>query len=453
MPDQPIDPEVFPRTLDEAARTGPPAPAVTLSHGGVSATGPLPPPPTATSPRPRLGRYELFEELGRGGMGAVLRGRDPDLDRDLAVKVLLPGRADILEVRRRFVEEARIGGRLQHPGVVPVHELGCDANGSPFFTMKLVQGRTLADLLRSRPDPTHDLSRFLPIFEQVCQTVAYAHSRNVIHRDLKPQNIMVGAFGEVQLMDWGLAKRLGEPEGTGSGETTTGLPSGADVNSPADRTQAGTILGTPAYMAPEQARGLHDQVNERADVFALGAILCQILTGDPPYTAGGSVSVLEKACAGDLDQALTRLNGCGADAELTTLAKACLDPQPAQRLANGAAVAAGVAAYRTGVQERLRRAEVDRAAAQARAEEARKRQRLTMAVALGGLLLLGLVGGGVWWVRQQRLSQEAELTRDVDSDLAVALAANDSGGRVGGAGAGPGATGRRRACGFTRTAA
>ena len=441
MSEQPLHPDVRPETLADAPRTGLPAPSptapqidlpgATLSDAALSPTGPAPP---AAPPRARLGRYELFEELGRGGMGAVLRGRDPDLDRDLAVKVVLPGRADVPEVRRRFVEEARIGGRLQHPGVVPVHELGRDADGSPFFAMKLVQGRTLADLLQDRPDPAHDLARFLQIFEQVCQTVAYAHSRGVIHRDLKPQNVMVGAFGEVQLMDWGLAKRLSEPGGTAS-EVPPPFPPSTEVSSPADVaegrsatqfvTQAGTILGTPAYMAPEQARGLADQVDERADVFALGAILCQILTGAPPYAGAGSFAVLEKACVGDLDNALTRLNGCGADPELTTLAKACLDLQPAQRPANGAAVADQVAAYRAGVQERLRRAELERATAQARAEEARKRQRLTVAVTLGGLLLLGLAGGGVLWLRQQRLSQEAELTRDVDGDLAVALAAHD----------------------------
>jgi serine/threonine protein kinase len=156
----------------------------------------------------RLGRYELREEIGRGGMGAVLRGHDPDLGRDLAVKVLLPDFLHDPAVVSRFTEEAQIGGQLQHPGIVPVYEMGRSADQRPYFTMKLVRGRTLAALLRERSDPQQDLPRFEQIFEQVCQTIAFAHSRGVIHRDLKPANIMVGAFGEVQVMDWGLAKVL-----------------------------------------------------------------------------------------------------------------------------------------------------------------------------------------------------------------------------------------------------
>ena len=158
------------------------------------------------------GRYQFLGEIARGGMGAVLKGRDADLGRDLAIKVLLAEYHDDPEVVRRFVEEAQIGGQLQHPGIVPVYELGQFADRRPFFTMKLVQGSTLAALFRSRSTPADDLQRFLGIFEQVCQTMAYAHARGVIHRDLKPSNVMVGSFGEVQVMDWGLAKVLPEGE-------------------------------------------------------------------------------------------------------------------------------------------------------------------------------------------------------------------------------------------------
>ncbi len=156
----------------------------------------------------RAGRYHLLGEIGHGGMGAVLKGRDPDLGRDLAVKVLLAEHCDDPDLVRRFIEEAQIGGQLQHPGVVPVYELGQFDDGRPYFTMKLVKGRTLSALLADREAPDHDRPRFLGIFEQVCQAVAYAHARGVIHRDLKPSNIMVGSFGEVQVMDWGLAKVL-----------------------------------------------------------------------------------------------------------------------------------------------------------------------------------------------------------------------------------------------------
>src|SRR5262249_53287728 len=152
------------------------------------------------------GRLQLHGEIARGGMGAVLKGRDADLGRELAVKVLLERHRDDPELVRRFVEEAQIAGQLQHPGIVPVYELGAFADRRPFFTMKLVKGRTVAEILRDRPGPAHDLPRLLTTFLQVTQTVAYAHARGVIHRDLKPSNVMVGSFGEVQVMDWGLAK-------------------------------------------------------------------------------------------------------------------------------------------------------------------------------------------------------------------------------------------------------
>ena len=173
-------------------------------------------PPTSSEMSVDTGRYQLFGEIAHGGMGAVLKGRDPDLGRDLAIKVLLAEYQDDPEVVRRFVEEAQIGGQLQHPGIVPVYELGRFADRRPFFTMKLVQGSTLATLFRSRATPAKDLQRFLGIFEQVCHTMAYAHARGVIHRDLKPSNVMVGSFGEVQVMDWGLAKVL--PQGSTADE-------------------------------------------------------------------------------------------------------------------------------------------------------------------------------------------------------------------------------------------
>ncbi len=248
----------------------------------------------AMPPRSATGnRYQLFGEIARGGMGAVLRGRDVDLGRDLAVKVLLEKHADDPAVARRFLEEAQIGGQLQHPGVVPVYDIGRFGE-RPFFTMKLVKGHTLAALLGERDDPSEDRPRLLSIALQVAQTLAYAHAKGVIHRDLKPANIMVGAFGEVQVMDWGLAKVLAEGGVADEERASRGRKSPEDVTrirtarssgsaGSGTDTEAGTLLGTPAYMPPEQANGDVVLLDRRADVFGLGAILCEILTGKPPY--------------------------------------------------------------------------------------------------------------------------------------------------------------------------
>ena len=163
-------------------------------------------------------RYRIDGEIARGGMGAILKGRDPDLGRDVAIKVLREDHRDNLDMVRRFVEEAQISGQLQHPGIAPIYELGTFGDDRPFFSMKLVRGDTLSKLIEARKGPSDDLPRFLGIFESVAQTVAYAHARGVIHRDLKPSNIMVGSFGEVQVMDWGLAKVL--PRKAGAARTT-----------------------------------------------------------------------------------------------------------------------------------------------------------------------------------------------------------------------------------------
>ncbi|HYV36743.1 MAG TPA: serine/threonine-protein kinase, partial [Gemmataceae bacterium] len=258
---------------------------------GLFGSGPLPAP--ETTPTPSIPGYEILGELGRGGMGVVYLARDNDLERTLAIKVLLPEHAEQPDYIQRFLEEARIMAQLQHPGVAPLHEIGALADGRPFFAMKQVKGRTLADLLKARPNPADDLPRMLAIFSQVCQTLAYAHERRIVHRDLKPDNIMVGAFGEVQVMDWGLAKVLtaaiaaASPTPQSGRELTTihtpysDLPDG-------ERTRAGSIMGTLAYMAPEQALGQVDLVDQCSDVFGLGAILCEILTGKPPYAAADS---------------------------------------------------------------------------------------------------------------------------------------------------------------------
>ena len=234
----------------------------------------------------------------RNGSGAP--GPRSSLGRDLALKVLLDHHRDRADLVDRFVEEAQICGQLQHPGVVPVYELGTLADHRPFFAMKLVKGRTLAALLAERSSPADDLPRFLSIFEAVCQTMAYAHARGVIHRDLKPSNVMVGSFGEVQVMDWGLAKVLPK-DGQPAAQTGRRRPANETVvatlrsKGDSDLSQAGSVLGTPAYMAPEQARGEIEAIDRRADVFALGSILCEILTGRPAFSGGTAIEIVKAA--------------------------------------------------------------------------------------------------------------------------------------------------------------
>jgi len=463
-------------------------PRVLLRDSDVgSGPGPLVQPASPEMPaagdRPR--RLQLLGEIARGGMGAILKGRDPGLGRDLAVKVLLESHRDKPELIRRFIEEAQIGGQLQHPGIVPIYELGAFADRRPYFAMKLVKGRTLATLLSERglahrahsphPNPppqrqegdtgstrtgattrssglkegdknssplvgedtgggagtAGDLSRFLAIFEQVAQTVAYAHARGVIHRDLKPSNIMVGSFGEVQVMDWGLAKVL--PQGGAADDASAGKTrergtviatarSGGDSDS--DQSRAGSVMGTPSYMAPEQARGEVDRLDERCDVFALGSVLCEILTGDPAFTGRSSGEIQRKASRGEMKDALDRLETSGSDTELVALAKECLAPELEDRPRHAGLVAARINGYQASVQERLRLAEIARAEEKARSEEAtrrvrveRDRLRLTVALATSviGLIILGAGGGA--YLAQLRSAQRAKTERAVTKAL------------------------------------
>ncbi len=364
-------------------------------------------------------RYRIDGEIARGGMGAVLKGRDPDIGRDVALKVLREDFRDNADMVRRFVEEAQIGGQLQHPGIVPIYEMGTFSDRRPFFSMKLVKGHTLASLLADRANSSGELPRFLAIFESIAQTVAYAHARGVIHRDLKPSNVMVGSFGEVQVMDWGLAKVL--PRGGVVDDATAGKPDRQETviatarssSDDSDLSHAGSVLGTPSYMAPEQARGEIERIDERADVFALGSILCEILTGQPAFTGRSSGEIQRKAALGDLGDALARLDAGGADGELVALARACLAREVEDRPHSASSVAERVTAYLTGVQEKLRQAELDRV-------EERARRRVTT-VAAAALILLGLAGGGGYvWNLEQRAERVARTARAVGLALADA---------------------------------
>jgi tetratricopeptide (TPR) repeat protein len=406
-PDGPLDAGLAAGFGAQHSSLGEPRPPLLTAAEGASAR---PDAETLAGDLPAVPGYRVLREIARGGMGRVLAAHDPSLDRDVALKVLLPGtNAD------RFVRESKITARLPHPGIPPVHALGTLADGSPFLAMKLVAGRTLAEEMKSADRP-----RLLQTFTQVCQAVGFAHSRGIIHRDLKPANVMVGAFGEVQVMDWGLAKDRTSQEGaaeprpsgpptvavlgTNAGQTTDHAGAGESTD---ERTQAGQVLGTPAYMAPEQARG--ETTDARSDVFALGGILCALLTGQPPYGGKSTLDVIRRAGAADLAEAHARLERCGADEELIALCRRCLSPHPEDRPADGQAVADQITAYLDGVQDRLRRAEMAQAEARAKAAEEAKRRRVLLGA--GGVIafvLLAGLGVSLWQMNVARQERDAK---------------------------------------------
>ncbi len=376
----------------------------------------------------RTRRYEFLDEIAHGGMGVVYRATDQVLDRGVAIKVLHERFAPDSAAARRFVDEAKIAGQLQHPAIPAVHDLGTLPDGRPFLAMKLVKGRTLDELLKDRPDVAHERGRFIAIFEQVCQAVGYAHDHKVIHRDLKPANVMVGGFGEVQVMDWGLAKVL-TPGAVASSrlmvEPTATI--GTEIRSMRDSdgslTQAGSVLGTPAFMSPEQAGGEIDKIDERADVFGLGAILCVILTGEPPYRGGDAETIRLQAIRGKLGDAFARLDSGGAEPGLVTLAKSCLGEYE-HRPTNAGQVADAVARLRADADERARQAEVDRAAIVVREAEQRKRRNvwygLAAALGLGTVVAAGLA------IRAHRAEGRAiELSEQREKARAEAVASEE----------------------------
>ncbi|HUF90649.1 MAG TPA: serine/threonine-protein kinase [Gemmatimonadota bacterium] len=251
-------------------------------------------------------RYTLLEEIGRGGMAAVYRARDETLGRDVAIKVSsAPGGRAELDARMRT--EAIVLASLEHPGVVPVHDAGVLPDGRAYYVMKLVRGTPLGEL----GPADSEVDDRVRIVERVCETMAFAHARGIVHRDLKPDNVMVGGFGEVLVMDWGVAQV------------------------PHAEAEPGIVVGTPGYMAPEQAAGRSSEVDERADVYALGAMLCALLTGaDPPAVPALARDAL--AARRDLPR------------RLRAVCARALATDPAERYADAREMAADLARFRAG---------------------------------------------------------------------------------------------------------
>ena len=367
------------------------------------------------------GRYQLVGEIARGGMGVIYKGRDVDLGRDVAMKVLRTSYKDNPQATERFMEEAQIGGQLQHPGIVPVYELGLDGEGQPYFSMKLVKGKTLAALLKEGETSRR---RLLTIFEQVCQTMAYAHARGVVHRDLKPANIMVGAFGEVQVVDWGFAKVLGQG-GIADERPRPDVSVIATVRSSGEGSDsiAGSVMGTPAYMPPEQALGQVEALDERSDVFALGAILCELLTGAPIYAKHGGDNLIVQAARCDLTAAFGRLE----DEDLEPLLRACLASNQADRPKDAAYVADAIVEHLANVDDRAHEAELEAARARVHADGERRKRKLTMILAgavLGAVVLAGLT----WWgldAKEQERAQQARVNARAAHEEALVLLGQD----------------------------
>ena len=346
-----------------------------------------------------LPRWVDVGPIGAGGMGEVRRVLDPALGRTMALKVIHARGAQDPGAVARFVAEARVTAQLQHPGVVPVHALSRLPDGRPCFTMQEVRGRTFARLIADLHESSGDgawgttasgwtLRRLVEAFRQVCLTVAWAHARGVVHRDLKPGNLMAGDYGEVLVLDWGLAK-VGDrpdPDGTASelAPPTTEVSGG---RGPA--TEAGTISGTPAYMSPEQARGEIDRLGPHSDVFSLGAVLYRLLTGLVPYPGPGALQMLAQAVLGPPEPPGSRDDGLGLPipAGLEAICVRALRHDPADRFRDARQVADELAAWLDGVRAREQALlKVDRADEAPRREaELRRRSAELMARATAAL--------------------------------------------------------------------
>ena len=291
------------------------------------------------------GRYLGQGVIGKGGMGEITLCIDRNIRRQVAMKRILPAVANDPDRRARFVEEAQVTGQLEHPNIVPVHELEMGADGTIYFTMKLVRGRSLGETLRAdrqrADEPT--LGELLQIFLKVCDGVAFAHSRGVIHRDLKPDNIMVGDFGEVLVMDWGLAKIVGRKD-ISAGELVTS----SRLEGSIAHTMEGVALGTPAYMPPEQAGGRLDAIDHRSDIYSLGGILYEMLTLERPVEGNTPMEVLTKVTHGNIVPPEQRAPNRHIPRELSAIAMKCLSRDPSRRYSSVSALRRDVSLFLEG---------------------------------------------------------------------------------------------------------
>ena len=321
-----LDDTIPAREKDDGTKPSDPAQAQPVSSPPSRHSSPTTPPP------PGQDRYEVRSELGRGGMGRVVEAFDVQLGRIVALKEVLPkaGTASA----RRFAREVTLTAKLEHPSIVPLYDSGTTQDGRPYYVMRKVTGRPLDELiLRSRK--LDDRLALLPHVQAAIDAVAHAHARGVIHRDLKPANILVGEHGETVVIDWGLAKVIGEPDDPA---TRDSMPSDSL------QTQMGSVFGTPGFMAPEQARG--DEIGTHGDVYALGATLYQLLAGTPPHSGNSATAVIEKT----LKHTMVPLMEIapGAPAELATIVTKALSHEPEHRYPHAGALGEDLRRFSTG---------------------------------------------------------------------------------------------------------
>lgn len=283
------------------------------------------------------GRYRIVSLLARGGLGEVYLADDTVLQRRVALKGIRSDRVVDASGRARFLHEARIAGRHEHPGIVPVHDLIGTEGGRPFYVMRYVGGQSLAQALRAfhhpeanpRPPGEHGLAlrSFLAQFIDICNAISYSHSIGVIHRDVKPANVMLGQFGETQLVDWGLGKVLGQTDDGSGLSSSSSSVSGEDP----ELTVAGSAMGTPGYMSPEQARGDRFKIGPASDVFSLGATLYHVLTGRPPFVGADRRAVIERSKRGEFPRPRAIRPGIPAALEAICLKAMALEPKDRYR--------------------------------------------------------------------------------------------------------------------------
>lgn len=351
------------------------------------------------------GRYDPdVRELGRGGIGRVLAVYDRHLGRRVAIKELLPS-SEAGEIAEsdliRFLREARVTGQLEHPNIVPVYELGQRSDGTLFYSMKIVRGRTLRQALKGA-ETLADRLRLLPHYVDLANAIAYAHSRGVVHRDIKPDNVMLGEFGETIVLDWGLTKVRGEPEDVAVGATVRRQRALLDSDTDS-ATRAGDVLGTPAYMSPEQAAGDIGRVDERSDVWSLGAVLFEMLTGQPPFRGSKPMEMLWRVAEGDVPRVSDFEPAAPRD--LAAVAQKAMRRRRADRYPDATSLVADVEAFMTGQRvgaydytalELLRKFIVEHRAA---------------ATAVFAIALVVLVGGILTFAAYQRALVEQERAR------------------------------------------